>query len=48
MAIKDNRWSMKIFLTNLPKKEKESKQKADGKNKIKTKMSKDTINEIGR
>ena len=38
---------MKIFSTNLPK-EKENKQKADGKCKMKTKMSKDTFNETDR
>ena len=38
---------MKIFSTNLPK-EKENKQKADRKSKMKTKMSKDTFNETDR
>ena len=38
---------MKIFSTNLTK-EKENKQKADRKSKMKTKMSKDTFNETDR
>ena len=46
MAIKDTRLNMKIFSTNLSK-EKENKQKAYGKSKLKTKMSKNTFNETG-